>query len=206
MAPQPRHRTGTRRAGVSVGGRFAAKQPPTIQHDVEFNTEPAVGPPNDWTSHTINLRDLSTTFTRTVNDDGSVSVTTDCEPADMMLLARKGDADYWTGATWSNDNESRRIWAADITARMLEEGLVATGYTNTGVASGIRATMFAASSSPAEKLFGGEPGPDSLTVVVAHIRGLRLIQSMAPADGWATSVRWFQHTARVGVVAVFLLA
>ena len=141
----------------------------------------------------MKLLGLSTTFTRVVAEDGVVTVTTDCDDPTMMMLARKGDGDYWSGDTWVKNRKERRMWAAEITRRMLEEGLISTGLHRTGGVSATRAAMSAASTTgnrdrlaPAGMKWDG--GPDALTAVVAQIRGLRLIQSMAPAEGWETKL------------------
>ena len=55
-----------------------------------------------------------------------MTVTVDCDPPDMMLLARKGDTRYWSANNWSQHYEDRQLWSVDITRRMLEEGFVAT--------------------------------------------------------------------------------
>ena len=98
-----------------------------------------------------------------------------------MLLATKGDAGYWSDdwsstseTQWFKSNKDCRLWCADITARMLEEGLVAT---NPDV-EGIRAAM----RSAGNPLKRREPTVHTLTAAVAQIRGLRLVQSMAPAN------------------------
>ena len=93
----------------------------------------------------------------------------------MLLLARKGDGDYWSGINWAKHETDRRVWSADITRRMLQEGSVATGYADN--TDGIVAAMSAA----ADPMHGQwQTGPHALTGVVAQIRGLRLMQSMAP--------------------------
>ena len=173
-------------AGVSEGGRFANKPVPDINTDVGSNHEPDRGtvyPPNEWDTNPVqDYLGLWTVFTRTVETNNAgetvVTVTTDCDPADMLLLARKGDDNYWSGDLWVNNREDRRIWSADICRRMLEEGLVATdGAANTyqPTNKGAYHAMQAA-SNPVRG--GWETSPHVLTGVVAQIRGLRLLQSM----------------------------
>ena len=184
---QPRQPAGTRRGGVSTAGRFATKPKPTITGpDVEFNeTVDVVDAPRDWTTRTVELWGTQTTFTRLVDSDGGVTITADCDPPDMMLLTKKADAGYWSGSTWRKDHETRRVWCADIACRMLTEGLVATEDD-----TAISAVMDAASSNrePATKYT-----PHALTGVVAQIRGLRLIQTMASTDDWRTKHSGYQH-------------
>ena len=102
----------------------------------------------------------------------------------MLLLARKGDADYWSGDNWRKNRKDRRLWSADIARRMLEEGLVKTvdGYSRSG--AGIATVMTEATSASKTRHWG----PHLLTGVVAQIRGMRLLQSMAPEVGWDTKL------------------
>ena len=195
MNRRPRHKAGTRAAGVGTGGRFTSKAVPTIDNTTVVD-HPAAASVNDWTTRTINLWDTSTTFTRTVTTnpagDDVVSVTTDCDPPDLVLLATKGDREYWSDhwvsgrrALWSRKDQHRRLWCAEITRRMLEEGLVATGLgTNT---HGIREAMLAAGSNQRRR----PTAPHVLTAVVAQLRGLRLIESMAP-DYWHTRLDGYE--------------
>ena len=124
----PRVPVGGRAQGVAAGGRWASKQAPDVEaDDIGFTTDPGVstvGEPYDWHQRTVNMWGAQTTFERTVGDE-VVTVTTDCDDATLLLLARKGDTEYWSGETWANHDEDRRIWCADIACRMLEEGLVA---------------------------------------------------------------------------------
>ena len=184
MTFQPRHAAGTRRAGVSAGGRFTHKSAPDINNDFgeQFDT---VGAPNDWSTRCVELWGLETTFTRTVVDD-AVTVTVDCDDPAMLLLAKKGDADYWSSSKWAANDHHRRIWCADIVARMLEEGLVATD-TGSSV-EGIRTAMKHAGGY--ERVRDRDPYHD-LTAVVALLRGLRLIESMKPSltgDLWTDAM------------------
>ena len=195
MTSQPRQLAGSHRSGVAEGGRFAAKPVPAINSDgFGFNTEhPAVGPVNDWTKRVVKIWGLQTTFTRTVGFDtvgNTVAVVgTDCDDPAVLLLARKGDASYWNSNIWSKNRKERRMWSAEITRQMLKEGLVATGL---GADSdGIYAAMTAATSPSKPRVLDrrrGRESPHALTGVVAQIRGLRLLQSMAPAEGWATKL------------------
>ena len=191
---QPRQQQGVHRDGEPVGGRWVPKTvPDTTSNDLRFNTDP-VGEPNDWTERVVKIWGLQTVFTRTVNtdDDGNtvVSVATDCDDPSLVLLARKGDADYWSGDTWHKHRKDRRVWSADIACRMLEEGFVATGW---GADSDAIRVAMSAASSPKDRIVrfvSGRRrfGPHTLTGVVAQIRGLALLQSMAPAQGWVTKL------------------
>ena len=158
---------------MGAGGQYTSKTVPTSKDSaVGFST----GSPCDWTTHTAKLWGLQTTFTRSVENE-IVTVATDCDDPTMMLLARKGDAEYWNGDTWRRDHKTRRLWSADIARRMLEEGLIATKNSD-----GIRTAMRAASSSSIAQVW--HPYREDmdmmhvLTVAVAQLRGLRLIQSM----------------------------
>ena len=171
MTTQPRHTAGTRHAGESTGGQYTSKPTPDIKdNDIGFNDTPVVGPPNPWRERTVNLWGLETVFTRSVDDDGVVTVTVDCDDPTMVLLARKGDREYWSGG-WRTSYRDRRIWAADITARMLEEGLVATWWGD--ALDGVTEAM-SATTDPTQQ----QTGLNALTGTVAQIRGLRLRQSM----------------------------
>ena len=205
MTSQRRCAAGSHRGGVSEGGRYATKPvPDLVDSELGFSNQQA-GPSDDWTERKVKLWGLTTTFTRTVDDDGTATVAPSCGPAELVLLAHKGDHAYWVGKTWWKDNKTRRVWAADITCRMLEEGFVGVGD-DTG--DGIRAAMTAAASpkkrdpsyqKPSVRYRDGTNstttvayGPHTLTGVVAQIRGLRLVQSMAPADGGSLTFGGFQ--------------
>ena len=199
MTMQPRQPAGTHQGDVSVAGRWTNKHAPDINEAVlGFGNDAAsamIGPPTDWATRTVKVWRLRTTFTRSVEDE-TVSVTTDCEPPDMMLLARKGDADYWSGNTWVKHHRDRRLWSADITRQMLQEGLIATKTSD-----GIQAAMTAASSpaiaqvwAPGHDCPSGQDTMHVLTVAVAQIRGLRLIQAMAPGNDW--NIKFGGHTLR----------
>ena len=187
MTPQPpRLKAGTCKDGTAVGGQWTSKTVPAVKEDpfnIAGDTPGTVGDRDEWAERTAELWGLSTTFTRTVNDDGTVTFTCDCDPPDMMLLARRGDEAYWYGDTWANHNEDRRLWCADIAVNMLNEGYVAD--TASGGAEGIETVMTAAGSLHEDRW----ELPYKLTAVVAQIRGLRLIQSMAPkSTSWATEL------------------
>ena len=62
----------------------------------------------------------------------AVTVSTDCDVPSLVLLARKGNPEYWNGDIWFNHTKDRRVWSADIVHRMLEEGHVATGTLGDG--------------------------------------------------------------------------
>ena len=169
------------------GGRWASKHVPSIKdNDVGFSNDTLVGSPCGWTSRAIELWGAQTTFTRTVEtgDDGTevASVTTDCDDPSVLLLARKDDAGYWSGDTWAEHFDDRRLWSAEICRQMLEEGLVSTG--RCGGTTGIREAMLNAGSP---NRLDGHVWAHVLTGVVAQIRGLRLIQSAAPDQAQNTT-------------------
>ena len=171
-----RQPAGTRTAGVAEGGRFASKPVPIITDTdvVGFGTN-VVGSVNDWDQRVVWMGGFETTFTRTVetlsNGDEVATVTTDCDDPSMLLLARKGDVDYWSRDIWTRKRKDRQMWCSDIVRRMLQEGLVANDGTE-----GINTAVTAASSATTGKW---REEPHTLTGVVAQIRGLRLLQSMA---------------------------
>ena len=177
MTSQPRRPAGSRRAGVSEGGRYTTKPVPEVADtELGFGNDPA-----DWSERKVKLWGLTTTFTRTVDDDGTVTVAASCDTPELVLLAHKGDIGYWCGNAWSKDHKTRRVWSAAIAVEMLNEGFVGVGD-DTG--DGIRAVMNAAASpKPARSV-----DPHTLTSIVAHIRGARLLQSMAPQTGWSTEL------------------
>ena len=189
MNTQPRLPAGSRAAGSPAGGQYTTKPVPDINSDpVRFNIDPVRMPePSSWTERTARVRWGRVTFTRTVDEDGAVTISTGCDPADMLLLTKKGDPRYWNDTNWVNDLSTRKMWCADITAQMLSEGLVDVAYTGTegGVenqSGGVSTAMNAVSSN--QRFIAS--GPHVLTGMVAPIRGLRLLQSMAPDDGWRT--------------------
>ena len=120
------------------------------------------------------------------------------------------------GKTWCKDNKTRRIWAAGIAAEMLNEGFVGVGDGDAG--DGIRTAMAAAASHTKRDPSYWQPdvryrdgttsttkvsyGPHTLTGVVAQIRGLRLLQSMAPVDGG--SLTFGGHQLRSGAERILL--
>ena len=180
---------------MTAAGRWASKAAPDInQGDLGFNnTSAAIGPVNDWTERVVKIWGLQTKFTRTAgtdtNDNPVVSVTTNCDDPALVLLARKNNGDYWSGNTWFEHRSDRRVWAADLACRMLEEGFVATGG---GAGSNAIRVAMSAAASPQDRIVrnvdGDRFGPYTLTGVIAQIRGLRLIQSMAPPAGWRTKL------------------
>ena len=165
---------------MSAGGQFASKTvPATADNKVGFNDPAAIGPPCGWDERVVKVSGIETTFNRSV-EDGVVTVTVDCDDPAVLLLARKGDAEYWS-VIWHKNNRDRRLWASDITRQMLEEGLVATDDSD-----GVHTAATAASSTGSRR--ATMRGAHALTAVVAQIRGLRLIESTAPATGWATKL------------------
>ena len=185
MNPQPRVPAGTRTSGQPSGGRWASKPVPDIDNGAGFDSG-VLCSAACRTKHTVKLWGLSTTFERSISDNGEVSVTTDCDDPTLLLLARKGDKDYWCGNTWTNNHEDRRTWSADIACRMLDEGLVATtNRAGDEDGSGIRLVMDFATSNVSRDSYST---PHVLTAAVAQIRTLRLLQSMAPTNGWETKL------------------
>ena len=184
---QPRRPVGAHRSGEPAGGQFTNKTTPTIKNsDVGFNTD-VVLEPSDWTKRTARVGRLRTVFTRTVDTDNEhntvTSIESDRDDRTLILLARKGDPKYWNGNTWAKDHATRRMWCADIAVQMLREGLVDTSYGNGS--DGIQTAMTqAAQQTKRSKKWD----PHCLTGTVAQIRGLRLLQSMAPAEGWDTKL------------------
>ena len=184
MTTQPRQPVGTRRGDVSVAGRWASKPVPGINPEpVGFN-DGVVGEPDGCDRFDVQIYGLQTTFTRTVETDETgtkvVSVTTDCDDPTMVLLARKGDAGYWSDG-WGDDVEVCRLWSADICRQMLQEGLVSTWY-----GDGVEPIYTAMTAAINDELQNDRFGKHVFTYVIAQLRGLRLLQSMAPADGWDT--------------------
>ena len=198
---QPRLPAGTRHGGVAGGGRYTNKDAPTIKTDsLGFDdTAAGIGPSNNWTELDVVLFcDTKTRFRRTVETDSDgnqvVSVESDCDPADMLLLARKGDADYWSGDNWTKHGHDRRTWAAGIAVDMLSEGLIATRYDDGDAAlydtqaAGVHAAMNAAASTDDRSGYDTQHVQHVLTRCVAQIRGLRLIESMRPSDARDTTL------------------
>ena len=189
MVQQPRQRSGTRRGSEPVGGRWVSKTVPDIDTDLDgFNntTHPAVGPVNDWDTCIASVGRSVATFKRSVETDSDgtdvTTITTDCEDPAMVLLARKGDASYWSGNRWTKDHKTRRTWTGDIAVNMLREGLIATHDEPDDL--GLRTAMNAA-ASPHRQAAEGVHG---LTRVVAQLRGLRVVLSTAPSTGWTTKL------------------
>ena len=147
-----------------------------------FDDDPVgIGEPHDWDRRDVWHGDVRTTFTRRVVTDTTgeqvAVIDTNCDPPDLVLLARKGDVDYLRDG-WRDHPDEHRLWAAEITRQMLEEGLVATRYD--GGMDGPHAAMTAAVNDDIDpERFGRH----ALTGVVAQIRGLRVLQSLAPSTG-----------------------
>ena len=161
---------------MSTGGRFAQKPVPTIEtSDLDFNTRDVIGPPCDWHTRTVHVNDTDIVFERHPETSGTaVSVTTNCDPPDMLLLHRKNDVDYWSYEKWCAYRDETLLWTVEIARQMLEEGFVATGYDDND--AGIRTVMTTAGGGFFSSLSSSR---NALSRVVAHIRGLRLLQSMA---------------------------
>ena len=179
MNHQPRQPAGSRHSGRSTAGQFATKTVPTaINNPAEFRLDAC-------TARTVSFLGTSTTFTRRVNDDSTVTVTTDCDPPEMLLLARKADTEYWSGDNWTEDHQAQQLWCSAIAAQMIEEGLVCVANSD-----GIAAAMAAASSplprKPSGSMFAKADNPHTFTEIVAQIRGLRLICSTASSDAFNT--------------------
>ena len=140
---------------------------------------------------TARVGHLHAVFERTVEtgDDGNkvVTITTNCDPPEVMLLARKGDAGYWSDDIWYLNREDRRMWCADITLTMLQQGLISTSP-SPGTDDGVRAAMKAASNQH-QPIGLGAPWGHSLTEVVAQIRGLRPASVDGPSERLVHNVR-----------------
>ena len=194
MSSQPRQPVGARTGEKPAGGRWTHKTIPDIKEaDVGFNNGPAVpggvGPVFDWNERVTSVGDAFVLFERRVETDSEGSevtvITSDCEPADMVLLARKGDAAYWNGDVWCNDHQTRRTWSADIALSMFQQGLISTGSNR--YSDGCHAAVSAAGSPQRTR-----SASHGLIRAVAQIRGLRLLQSMAPSEGWSTTLGGYQ--------------
>ena len=185
---QRRQPVGTRHDNEPAGGRWVSKTVPDIDNQQPgFDTDTfAIGAPRDWGTRTVHVEDSEVVFTRTVetSDEGNqvTVITSGCDDPALMLLARKDDSHYWNGDGWRKDHETCRTWCADIALTMLREGLVSTEPNP--VRDGLSVVMSAASEQPTTV---SDPH-NALTTAVAQIRGLRLLQSMAPADGWVTKL------------------
>ena len=190
---QPRQPVGARRNNETVAGQFANKPVPDINNEqLGFNTDTAAVKPCGWDRRVARVGKIRTVFTRTVETDetGSavVSVTADCDGPELLLLTKKGDPSYWNFGVWAKDHETRRAWTADITSVMLREGLVDT-VNGTGC-DGVQTAMTAAArqTRPPDAWPKGW-NPHCLTAAVAQIRGLRMLQSMAPPGRyWETKL------------------
>ena len=161
-----------------------SKTVPDIDTDgIGFDTGETTGSRHDWEQVTARSGRKQVKFNRSIDVDGVVTITTDCEPPDMMLLNRKGDIGYWSGDIWRK-HPDRRFWCADIAVNMLREGLVATGYDDSG--EGLRAVMSSATSRSERYR---SPGRHTLTSIVAKLRALRLLQSMTNGSKqWRTAL------------------
>ena len=193
MTVQPRHPAEVRRSNEPVGGRWASKTVPDVDNQqVRFENTSTVGEPHDWRRRVVLVGDVNVraVFKRTVNTDGNgnkvTTITTDCDPPDMLLLARKGDDEYWNGDVWKDPHSERRTWIADIAVNMLREGLVATGY-GRWMPDGLDIVMSAHSDTQNTRR-NVLDGPHILTYAIAQLRSLRLLQSMAPDTGWNTTL------------------
>ena len=180
--PQPRQRAGERRRGVATGGQFTGREVPGVDSDLDDLD--SVGVEGEWPRSVVvhGYGEHVVFNTEPVGDDAdALVVTTNCEPPDMLLLARKGDAEYWSNGRWWDHPAEVRLWSAEIIRQMLQDGLVSTIDT----AAAARDAIHAASSPEYEPW---RFTPHVLTGAVAQIRGLRLIQSMAPqSSSWETT-------------------
>ena len=189
MTSQPRIPAGARHGDVSAAGRFTHKTVPDVKaDDLGFNDDDsgAVGVCNDWDRRAVRVGNSRVVFNRVVgtdNDGNTVTaITTDCDPPDMLLLARKGDVDYWSEDNWRKNHNDRKLWCADIAVNMLREGLISTGH-ETGV-DGLRSVVSATNSVNSLPRWGFHV----LTSAVAQIRAVRFLQSMTNR-----SERWRTH-------------
>ena len=186
-AQQPRQPAKTRRGGRTVAGQWNSKQAPDIPDGdtLDFNdTDVRVAVPCVWVQRTVNLWDSSTTFRRVVETDDAGnttgSVTTGRDDTVLMLLNRKGDIDYWVEG-WVDNRQERHAWCAEIARQMLQDGHIATYRGRYG--PGVEKAMAAAGTPGADRV--DPDGLHLLTMSLAKIRGLRLLQSMLP-PGWST--------------------
>ena len=187
MNSQQRHKVGARTGGTATGGRYTTKPTPTIKSgDVDFDTAPT-GVSCERDTYIVELWGMSTTFTRTVDEAGTVTVTVDCDDPSVLLLAKKGDGEYWSFDNWREHKHETRLWTAEITRRMLQEGFVATESSNHRAdTEGIATAMVSPISKHYAELVDQ---PHFLTSVVALLRGLALLQSMAgDLPGWSTEL------------------
>ena len=188
---QPRQPVGARQGDDTAGGRYTHKTVPNLKpgRDLCFNNDTGVGPPHDWDQRVMRVGNTRATFTRVVETgdegEGVVTITTDCDPPDMLFLARKGDVDYWSAGNWRRRRKDRRTWTADIAVNMLRQGLVSTGYDQFNYDGGLRAVVDAGGKE--KPGYEHRLGAISLTYGVAQIRTLRLLQSMTNnAPRWHT--------------------
>ena len=197
MPVQPRQRAGTHRGAVPVGGQYTHKPVPEIDVALHgFDGDGDVfnaGTKFDWNDTAFNG---DVVFTRNVttaeNGETVATFTTDCEPPDMLLLAKRGDIGYWSDNRWHNPQHCK-LWSVEITRQMLNEGLVAPGV------EPIRTAMSAATNPDNEPWRGA---PDALTGVVAQIRGAALLISMAgptPAPTQSSGPQWWTTFAGTAV-------
>ena len=210
MTIQPRRPAGTRTADVSEGGRWASKPSAGLQRRRRRFSALRWVRSVTWATRTVEYWGMQTTFTRnveTTNGGGKVvTINSDCDDPTVLLLARKGDPQYWNGDTWANRHEDCLVWCVDIACRMLNEGLIATGYDSNDEA--IAAAMSAASNPNRTQPYRFVVDEDrlaathTLTETVAQIRGLRLLQSMAPTERWSTRLGAYDIPQQNTVVAV----
>ena len=200
MTEQPRQPAGTAPTlkGRRPGGQYIPKkQPHTKPENIYFDDDVyGIGVPLDWDKRDVRVRGSRTVFERIVETDEtgneSVTITSTCDGPELLFLARKGDPKYWNGDTWAKDHKTRRTWCADITLTMLREGAISTGY-GAGVEGAQTAMTAAASQRRPRKGWGAHV----LTGTVAQIRGLRVLQSVAPQKDWNTKLGGFKLPSEV---------
>ena len=189
MTTQPRQPAGARRGDETVGGRYTSKTVPAVNDsDVGFVDGSEL---DGWSRITAMIGRRRVTSNRSVETDNNgnevESVTTNCDSPELMLLARKGDRGYWSGDDWRK-HPDRRIWVSDIAVNMLRQGLVATTNPNDPLdnTNGIKAVVTAATSGNRNRKLAGT---HRFTAIVAQIRAVRLLQSMAgQCPGWDTKL------------------
>ena len=190
MNKQQWHPAGTRQSGAVAGGWSAAIPVPTVEGgDSGVGLRNMVGSQGGGVERKTTIWGRKTTYCRSITSDGTVEVTTDCDDPELLLLAHKGDVGYWSGNNWVKDYRTRQAWTASIAARMLREGHAAADDDD-----GVWVVMSAASSPQQRRSFQstGRVAPHALTGIVAQISGLRLLQTMALADGWDTTLGGFR--------------
>ena len=195
MAQTVRHKEPDVVRHGDLSGAGCSSTKPDDDGRLDGSATPLIGEPFDWVQHRAMFGEHGdvVVFNRVVEYDNEnnkvVTITADCDPPDMLLLARKGDIDYWSGDNWLDD-DGVRCWCVDIAVNMLRDGLVAT-YPTSWDSYGIECVLQAPLTHVLPKQRGG---PHILSEQVALVRALRLIQSMTAGtsrhwETWLTARR-----------------